>query len=96
MRLWLKELIEDPVSLATIYSGLVILVMLWAMALLSRRVRATQAHLDALRGEVQVINEALRTVTAALQAHAAARGPAEPAAQGALSDEELSAMPPIL
>ena len=94
MQLWLKELVGDPVSVATLYTALILLVVLWAIALLSRRLRATQAHLDALRGEMRVINEALRTVTSALQQHAGTpEAGGKP--QAALSDEELSAMPPI-
>ncbi len=97
MGLWLRELIEDPVSLATLYTGLILLVVLWAMALLSRRLRATQARLEALTADVQVLNEALRTVTTALQdqAHVPRMPSVPPPAPGTLSDEELAAMPPI-
>ncbi len=97
MRLWLKELLEDPVSLATLYTGVILLVVLWAMALLSRRLRATQARLEALTADVQVLNEALKTVTGALQdqAHVPRMPSVPPPAPGGLSDEELAAMPPI-
>ena len=96
MQAWLREFVDDPVTMSTVYAALILLGMLWAMALLTPRLRTTQAHLEALRGEMQVVNEALRMVTTALQEQAALRSPAKlnPDAP-AMTDEELSAMPPI-
>jgi hypothetical protein len=54
------DFFEDPITLGTVYAGLILLVMLWAMALLTRRVRVLQSNLETVQSELKLLNEAMQ------------------------------------
>lgn len=56
----LIEIMEEPLTLGTVYGGAILLVMLYAMALLTRRVRVLQSNLEGLQSEVKLLGEAMQ------------------------------------
>src|SRR5438105_2734310 len=58
----LIALLTDQTTFALFYGSMIALITLWAMALLTRRVRRLTNHLEGLQQELRIVNEALRTL----------------------------------
>jgi hypothetical protein len=64
---WLQDFWEGPLSFASIYGAAIALVVLWAMVMLTRRLRVTQSEVAGLRDEVRLINETIKMLTTGLR-----------------------------
>ncbi len=61
----LIALLTDQFTFAIFYGGFIALITLWAMALLTRRVRRLTNHVEGLQADLRVVNDALKALTSA-------------------------------
>jgi hypothetical protein len=61
----LIEVLTDQFTFAIFYGSFIALITLWAMALLTRRVRRLTNHVEGLQADLRIVNDALKTLTSA-------------------------------
>ena len=59
----LYALLTDQFTFAIFYAGMIAILTLWAMALLTRRVRRLTNHVEGLQQDLRLVNDALKTLT---------------------------------
>lgn len=60
------ELLGD-FMVPTIYAALLLLVIVWALALLQRRVRVLQSQLDSVREDLRIVNDTIKMLSHGLK-----------------------------
>ncbi|MSP62125.1 MAG: hypothetical protein EXR72_17680 [Myxococcales bacterium] len=67
------DVINDPITLGSFYAAAILLVMLYALALVTRRVRILQSHLEAMQTDLRLINDEIKELSNSHQTRAPKR-----------------------